>query len=55
MSPATLALPYLTFPSLIPNESPSTSDIFVASENMIASPPVDADTLAILARGLWFT
>lgn len=54
-SPATLARPYLTLPSLIPRESPSTSEIFGASENLIDLPPAIAEAVATFARGLWFT
>ena len=52
MSPVTLALPYLTLPSLIRKVSPSTSDIFLASGILIAAPPAIAVALPSLLSGL---
>ena len=51
-SPAVLALLCFTLPRVIPNESPSTSNIFEASENVTAPLPAVVEVLAILARGL---
>ncbi len=52
MSPVTVALPYLTLPSLIRNASPSTSEIFLASGILIAAPPALAVAFASFALGL---
>ncbi len=52
MSPVTVALPYLTLPSVIRSESPSISEIFLASGILIASPPAFAVALASFALGL---
>ncbi len=52
MSPVTVALPYLTLPSVIRSASPSTSEIFLARRILIASPPALEVAFASFALGL---
>ncbi len=52
MSPVTVPLPCLTLPSVIRKVSPSTSEIFLASGILIASPPALAVAFASFALGL---